>query len=121
LLRESLDARQIQPLREELRYRDVAAAYHLISEDTIPVIVPYGEAMALLDTWQRDPNRRNWRKLQPYIVSLFQHEVKRYGRNFLAPVDGESDLHYCIRREEYDDLIGLGRLFNDPSDPIYMV
>lgn len=120
LLRESLDERQIQPMREELRYRDVAAAYHLISRETIPVIVPYGEAMALLDAWRREPSRQAWRKLQPYIVSLFQHEVKRYGRNFLAPVDEESDLHYCIRQEEYDNLIGLGQLFNDPSDPIYV-
>lgn len=121
LLRESLDARQIQPLRAELRYRDVAETYCLIGGNTIPVVVPYGRAMTLLDRWRRRPSRRAWRGLQPYVVSLFPHEVKRYGARFLAPVSDDSDLHFCIREEEYDDLIGLGQLFNDPSDPIYVV
>lgn len=120
-LRESLDARRVQPLRAELRYRDVAHTYHLIGGDTIPIVVPYGDAMALLDIWRRHPTQRTWRKLQPYVVSLFQHEVTRFGAGHLVAVDKDSDLHYCIRKEEYDDLIGLGRLFNDPSDPIYVV
>lgn len=121
LLRESLDERQIQPMREALRYRDVAAAYHLISGETVPVVVPYGEAVMLLDAWRREPNRQAWRALQPYIVSLFQHEVRRHGGSYLVPIDDNSDLQYCTHPSGYDKLIGLGHLFNDPSDPIYIV
>ena len=121
LLRESLDKKQIQPMREALRYRDVAAAYHIIDGDTIPVVVPYGKSMALLESWQREPNRQAWRALQPYIVSLFKHEVRRHGGSYLAPIGDNSDLHYCTHTSGYDKLIGLGHLFNDPSDAIYVV
>lgn len=119
-LRESLDARRVQPLRAELRYRDVAKTYHLIDGDTIPVVVPYGDAMTLLDHWRRQPSQRAWRQLQPYVVSLFKHEVEHYGARYLMPVGKESDLYYCFRKEEYDDLIGLGQLFDDPSDAVYV-
>jgi len=49
----NLDEPGIQALREALDYRQVAQAYRLIDEDTVPVVVPYGDAERYLTAWRK--------------------------------------------------------------------
>jgi len=50
-----LDEPGIQALRRALDYRQVARACRLIDEDTVTVVIPYGDAGRYLTAWQEDP------------------------------------------------------------------
>jgi CRISPR-associated endonuclease/helicase Cas3 len=68
------DAKMIQELRAGFNFRTVAREAKVISDDTRPVIVPYGESSDII-AGIRDKGRENFskhdlRKLQRYIVNL---------------------------------------------------
>ncbi|NLW50824.1 MAG: CRISPR-associated endonuclease Cas3'' [Candidatus Brocadiaceae bacterium] len=71
--KETLDARQIQTHRQELNFATVDRNFRLIEDGfSRPVIVPYGEAPALVADVQRDgPSREARRRLQRYVVSIY--------------------------------------------------
>ena len=119
-LYEKIDPRlgqRIQDDRATLCYPTVAEHYRLIPRETIPVVVPYGvEWEDRLTDWLDMPSRRAWRRLQPYLVNIYENDVKRLG-TWLEQV-GEglyrcSDLGYDAK--EHRGLIG-GVI--DPSDLI---
>mgnify|MGYP005844735921 CR=1 FL=1 len=74
-----LDAKQISQLRKSLDFPAVAEAYRVIEEDTVAVVVSWGEAEELVDTisQQKAVTWENLRCLQPYFVNLRFHELKQ--------------------------------------------
>jgi len=111
----NLDERGIQPLREAHNYPAVAKLYKLIDSDTVSVVVPYGaEWKPRLDAWLANPSRRAWRLLQPYLVSLYRHEVQKH-TEWLQEI-GE-DIYRCwdggYDAKRHRGMVGR---FTDPSD-----
>ncbi|MGQ9921387.1 MAG: CRISPR-associated helicase/endonuclease Cas3, partial [Desulfobacca sp.] len=39
---------------------------------------PYGDGPNRLAAWQQAPSRQTWRRLQPYLINLYAHEVRRF-------------------------------------------
>lgn len=111
---QSLDGFGIQRLRNQLNFPKVAEEYRLIKEPTSPVVVKYGEEWEQnLDAFRRRPNRKAWRNLQPFMVTLFDHDLNRFKGNLEEVATG---LHLWIG--PYDKLtgIGMGSGAWDPSD-----
>ncbi len=113
VLANDLDRFKIQDMRAKLNYPDTAAAYHLIREETLPVVVRYGEYQKALEQWLNYPGKNAWRQLQPYVVSIYKREAGNYLRDGLL-----SDLGEGLYRWEgkYDELKGIGEMQWDPSD-----
>ncbi len=111
-----LDAKSISRLRESFDFPAVAEAYRLIADDSVPVAVPWREGEKLLDqlsgcSWV---SRADWRRLQPYLVSLRSHEFRRaqeaglcsevVARSGLWRWEGGYDLHIGLQWD-FDTLI----------------
>ncbi len=113
--RTNLDAKGIQALREGLNFEQVAAAFQMIEEGGMtPVVVPYGDAPRRLDELRfAGPSRERLRALQPFIVSLWQHELREIQADLQPVADTVWALHPC----RYDQRFGVvtGPLFRDPA------
>lgn len=70
-----LDRHHIQDMRGRLRFRDIAEKFSLIGDDTFSVVIRYGsEVDDLVRSIPYVDNPRSiLRRLQPYIVSLYNH------------------------------------------------
>jgi CRISPR-associated endonuclease/helicase Cas3 len=111
---QNLDEFGIQDLRETLNFPRVAEEYRLIDSPTSPVVVQYGSAWSpALDAHLAHPSRDTWKALQPYIVNLFDFDIKRAGNTIREVGDGLflSDVSYSRLRG-----IDLGDGVYDPSD-----
>jgi CRISPR-associated endonuclease/helicase Cas3 len=106
-----LDKKKIQTYREALNYPEVASRYRLIDSDTVSVVAPYGNALTHLNDWNNLPTQQNWQRLQPYLVNLFQHEI-REKQDWLKPIT--PGLYLWTGR--YDNTLGLVEGYSDPSD-----
>ncbi len=77
-----LDAQGIMGLRKRHNYQTVAERFRMISEDTVPVVVPYGdpgpEAILRTVRFKGSANREEWRKLQNLSVSVFRYSASKY-------------------------------------------
>ena len=86
----------------------MAEAYRLIADDSVPVAVPWQEGEELLNRLRSSSwvSRADWRRLQPYIVSLRSHEFRRAQE---AGLCGEVVAGSGLWRWEggYDRYIGL--------------
>ncbi|GGK34735.1 CRISPR-associated helicase/endonuclease Cas3 [Caldalkalibacillus thermarum] len=110
-----LDHKTIQDDREALAYPHVAEKYRLVDQDTVPVVVPYEDSQVYLRTWEEEPSRKNFRRLQPYIIQLYQWEVqKKEQEGWMRLVSG--NLYQWLGG--YDELIGMTEEFHDPYDLI---
>lgn len=110
----SLDERHIQTLREQLDFPTVAEKYRLIDSPTSPVVVQYGDDWEKhLNGYLQRPNRRTWQALQPYVVNLFDFDIKKAGTSI---TEVEKGLH--LSHGPYHKLRGidLGDGIWDPSD-----
>lgn len=105
------DVKHIQSYREVLNYPEVASRFRLIEKDTVSVVVPYKDAMMRLAAWEATPNRDAWRALQPYIINLYQYEVKQKC-DWLEKLS--SRLYKWHGR--YDERLGISEGYNDPAD-----
>jgi CRISPR-associated endonuclease/helicase Cas3 len=76
-----LDHRGIQPLRQSLSFASVARRFRLITDETFPVVVPFGEAEQRLSEIRRQgPDRLLLRSLQPFVVNIRERDVSRLQR-----------------------------------------
>jgi CRISPR-associated endonuclease/helicase Cas3 len=109
------DKRDIEPDRMAMDYPEVARKYRLIDDDTVAVVVPYGDSAARLADWEKWPSREAWRSLQPFIVNLYQFEASRFeAEGWLKKLAG--DLYYWLGG--YDHLRGIEAVSLDPADLI---
>jgi CRISPR-associated endonuclease/helicase Cas3 len=109
--------RKIQEYRGALNYPDVAKNYRLIPEETIPVVVPYGEEWRdRLNGWLEAPSRRSWQRLQPYLVNIYKSDITSMGTWLEQVSEG---LYRCLEFG-YDAKghRGLMGAVPDPSDLI---
>jgi CRISPR-associated endonuclease/helicase Cas3 len=106
-----VDKRQIQTLRGQMDYPEVASRYRLINDDTVPVVVPYGKATRQLEAWCRAPSRASWQRLQPYVVDLYVHDAQRLDGWLEQVSDG---LYRWLG--SYDKRRGLSQAIDDPRD-----
>lgn len=107
-----LDVHRVQQYRAVLNYPVVAASYKLIPDDTCPVVVPYEDAFNHLAVWLKYPCRDTWRKLQPYIVNLYRHELELFERDGWVDMPADGLYRWNGR---YDCKQGVQALY-DPSD-----
>ena len=112
-----LDSHGIMGLRERLNYQTVAERFRMISEDTVPVVVPYGdpgpEAMLRTVKFKGSANRDEWRKLQNLSVSIFRHSATQYEQDgLIKPVlDGLYEWTGI-----YNEHTGISAECPDPAD-----
>lgn len=109
------DKKHIQNDRERLDYPAVAQKYKMIEQDTSPVVIPCKVAEKRMKEWQRFPTRKNWQRLQPLVVNVYNHEINRMlqGDELEAITEG-----LYLARGKYDTLRGLVPAIYDPSDLI---
>jgi len=105
------DNKNIQALRKSLNFPEVAEKYRLITSDTVPVIVPYGDAHHRLQAHLNHPSRLTWQRLQPYVVNIYRYEASKY-HSCLEEVGQNIYKWLC----EYDALRGLSEQLADPAD-----
>lgn len=116
----SLDAKGIQELRKQLDYPEVASRFRLIDGVSVPVIVRYNgpdqdQNKARERTIERIRHTGLWagdhRRLQPYVVSLFEQEFER-NRDWTEEIaEG-----IYVWNGDYDELRGI-ELEKDSLDP----
>ena len=111
---ETLDEKGIQDLRKDMNYPEVAKRYRLIPNNTVPVVVNYRDALAILNEWERDTSRRNWRRLQPYVVNIYRWQINVF-RDWLHPLQEDALFQWVGK---YDDVRGISNEAVDPADLI---
>lgn len=108
-----LDNKDVQSYRALLNYPEVATRYRLIDDDTVSVVVPYSDGMARLAAWEAAPSYRTWTALAPYIVNLYEYEVRqKHGW-----LDKRSETVYAWWGT-YDEKVGITEGYRDPADLI---
>lgn len=115
---QDLDDRDVQDARERLAYRDTSSRYRLIDQDTVPVVVDYGddqEGPRRAQAWLDHPSRRTFARLQAYTVNLYRHEIEAHEQDgWVTPLSDDLyrwDAHY-------DDLLGIREELHDPTSLI---
>lgn len=129
------DAEKIQPLRAEFQFKDVAEKFHLIDDDTVPVIVRYcglpaatcqaigldpidhaqkvADLLAELERATRSGSigapRRLMQQLQPYTVALHKNEFEKALQEGLVAEVGAGVWRW---EGEYDLLRGVVARFS---------
>jgi len=69
-----LDANAIEAHEQRFDFPSVAEKFRMIEEHLYSVVIPYGDASALLDALQNaGPSRERYRALQRYIVGVRDH------------------------------------------------
>lgn len=122
-----VDKHGIQHLRERHNYPEVARLFRFIERPTVPVIVAYEERdprreedrVRMIERIKRDGRLSpgDHRRLQPYVVSLFEHDLK--GKEWmLEPMDDE-DEGMKLWTGNYDPLRGISAIRDDPVDLIW--
>lgn len=109
----NLDKEGIQVLRKDLNYPQVAEKYKLIPKATSPVVVNYGEAERRLKEWQAHPSREAWRRLQSYLVTLYDWEVQKFREDGWVEEITPGIFQW---KGGYDERLGLVGAYHDPSD-----
>ncbi len=117
------DREEIQKSRQELDYPEVARKFRLIPEESVPVIVEYDtedegrneECRRLIERIRYAGIRPgDHRKLQPYIVGMFEHEFEEK-RDWMEEITEGVFLWLG----GYDSLRGISGVSLDPADLIY--
>jgi len=115
----NLDAHNISELRRSLDYPRVAENFRMIDDETVSVIVNYGDpgpSQILSQVAHTGMvNRSDWRLLQQYCVALYRNQFQRYQSQGL--IDQISQGVY-VWQGTYDERYGLSEDLIDPADLI---
>lgn len=109
------DSKAIQNLRRNLNFEKVADAFKIIDESGTGVIVPYGQALEIIDKsrMHRHIAYEEIRKLQRFIVNLYPNWINFLSADIQPLYDGCSQL-VCSELRYHSGLgVNLGEL---PSD-----
>jgi len=103
----SLDEKDIASSRRELQFPDTADHFRIIDEATVAVLVPYGEGAAWIARIQasEELSRGQLRRLQPYTVALYPHELHQGIASGDIRLDEKTGIH--LFGGDYDDALGL--------------
>jgi len=112
---DALDRWTIQALRSDFNFPEVAAAYRLIKDDSVLVVVASwsdrrDDIEALLAETKRSPSRANYRRLAPFQVNLRQHELARLPVTAVEEVPGVP-----VWRGDYDSQLGFSPTIADDA------
>ncbi len=120
--------RELQDAVRDFDFPEVARRYRVIAQDSINVLVPYGERIQDYDALTADVHakglRTDWmRRAQPLVVSLPRPRPDDLIRQCLAAVPlkrgGISDEWFVyVCRNDYDPLTGLTP---PTAPPLWMV
>lgn len=125
---DDVDRKKIQRERERHDYPKVAELFKFIERPTVPIIVEYEERdprreeerASMIERIRRSGLRPgDHRKLQPYIVSLFEHDLK--GKEHMLEPVGDEDEEIKLWTGNYDPLRGISAIRDDPVDLIWSV
>lgn len=119
VLQGQLDKYGVQGSREALDYPTTAESYRLIRDDTVAVVVDYGDVGEILRSirYRGAVLSGDHRRLQPYVVSLRQHEFERHERDgMVEELLPESGM--WVWRGRYDEVKGLSDVAWEISDLI---
>ncbi|HET7478633.1 MAG TPA: CRISPR-associated helicase Cas3' [Rubrobacteraceae bacterium] len=112
------DTEGIQKLRREFDYPEVARLYRLISDASVPVIVRYPKEerrKPLENLLGRIRRTGLWsgdhRRLQPYVVSMFEREFEKR-REYTEEISEG----VFVWNGNYDELRGIEDVSLDPAD-----
>lgn len=111
---QKLDEKNIQAMRRDMNYPKVSERYRLIPDDTVPVVVKYGDSMKVFGAWEKHPSQNSWRRLQPYLVNIYRWQITAL-QDWLHPV---CDGSLFMWLGKYDDLRGITPEALDPADLI---
>ncbi|MGD0826531.1 MAG: CRISPR-associated helicase Cas3' [Desulfobaccales bacterium] len=111
-----LDKKGIQELRKVLDFPKVTKEYRLIPKLTSPVLVPYGESGRHLLAWKAHSSRETWRRLQPYLVNLYDWEVQKFKEDEWLE---EITPGIFLWKGGYDKRLGLVGAYYDPCDLVW--
>ena len=98
------DAQKVQALRERFDYPEVKKAFKVIDDDTTPVLVRQYDVEAVDMILKQPFNRQTMRALQPYLVNIFNSQLKKLDR-FIRPCTEHTDLLEWAGK--YDDHLGI--------------
>jgi CRISPR-associated endonuclease/helicase Cas3 len=116
-----LDEQDIQLLRRRFDFPEVDRRFRLIPSSTLPVLVNYDaagvEAILSAARGRGCLDWRDWRRLQPHLVMLYEYETKRLAASgLLAPEPLGGDLYRWLG--SYHPRFGLAPDLPDPTDLI---
>lgn len=112
--KDQLDARGILRMIDEGRedmafpFAGIAKDFQFIDECTVSLVVPWDEqALEMIDRLAYHPlPASRARLLQPYVVQVYQHEIKELEKEGVVRMVG--DFIRCLTdRDFYDDRVGL--------------
>ncbi|MBE0418335.1 MAG: CRISPR-associated helicase Cas3' [Coriobacteriia bacterium] len=109
-----LDALHLQRRRSQLLFREVDEHFHLIAEDSVPVIIPSEVTDPVINELDHDRSLSPslWARLQQHSVALRLHDLHRVDREGLVRQAGVRAGVY-VWQGRYDDVRGLGGFADD--------
>lgn len=116
-LHDHTDRADIQKLRQEFQFEEVARTFKMIDQSTKTVIIESykgADVGSLLSEWHWNP--RNWhQRIAPYCISIFDHDFRRMSTEGLLR---EHESGAWIYSGFYDSVFGISPDASDPADLI---
>lgn len=90
----------------EFKFRTASERFRLIPDVQVPVVVPYGEGVRLIEAAGRgQPTRQQWRALQRFSVGIYRRSLAELLRNQL--VHEAMPGVFVLDAPLYDKIVGL--------------